>query len=286
MAGTGLPPDNTEEGRVRNAVMTAGAIQALAPLTAAYRQVMESLGVTKPTGHVFDDMVLSPDKYLQLSIPSLEPPRSDLRPGLSFIGTVPTNQLEDPHLPPWWPLILANTKPLIVITQGTLSNAPEDLTIPALEALRALPDLLVIATLVRTPDIANYTPPANARLAQWLPFSQLFPLAAVVVNNGGYGTINLAFSLGVPMVLAGLSEDKKETCARAAWTGAAVDLKCERPTVEALKEAVGRVLRDPRFKRRAMELREEYARCDGLRDIAAAVEELGSVGAEEEVGGR
>lgn len=276
VAGTGLPP---EEGRIHNATMNAGAKQALASLTTVYGQVMQSLGVTKPIGYVFDDAVLSPDRYLQLSIKDLEYPRSDLRKDLQFVGTVSIGLLGDTQLPPWWDLIVDNKKPLIVVTQVTLSNDPENLTIPALEALHDL-DVLVIATLVRTDHIEDYAPPANVKIAQWIPFKKLFPYASVVINNGGCGTINLALSLGIPLVLAGLSEDIKEANARTAWTGAAIDLRSDRPTPSAIQEAVQKVLENPRYKARAVELQAEYRKCDSLGDIAAAIDEMGNVDAE------
>lgn len=250
-------------------------------MTEVYAQVMRRLGITRPTGYVFDDMVVSPDRYLQLSIKDLEYPRSDLRKDLRFVGTVPTELLGDSQLAPWLDLVVENKNPLIVVTQGTLSNDPENLIIPAMEALRDL-DVRVIATLVRTDHIENYTPPSNVIIAQWIPFEKLFPYASVVINNGGYGTINLALSLGIPLVLAGLSEDKKEANVRTAWTGAAIDLKSDRPTPSAIREAVQKVLEDPRYKARALELQAEYRKCDSLRDIAAAIEEMGNVDAEHE----
>ena len=169
MTGTGLPPDNTGIGRSRNAEMTSAAKQALVSLTTAYTQAMQKLGVTKTTGYVFDDMVISLDRYLQLSIRDLEYLRSDLREGLKFVGRVPTGLRGDSGLPPWWGLIVANKKPLVVVSQGTLSNEPEDLTIPAIEGLREL-DVLVVATLVRKDYIENYKPPSNVKIAQWIPF--------------------------------------------------------------------------------------------------------------------
>lgn len=278
MAGTGIPPDNTEGGRSINAEMTAAAKKALGSLTAAYTQTMQKLGVTKPTGYVFDDMVTSPDSYLQLSIRDLEYPRSDLREGLKFVGRVPTGLLGDSGLPPWWRLIVDNKKPLVVVSQGTLSNEPEDLTIPAIEGLRDL-DVLVVATLVRKDHIENYEPPSNVKIAQWIPFEKLLPYTDVVINNGGYGTINLALSLGVPLVLAGLSEDKKEANARTAWTGAAIDLASNRPTPAAVRKAVQEILKEPRYKARALELQAEYRKCDSLGDIAATIDKMGKVGA-------
>ena len=158
-------------------------------------------------------------------------------------------------------------------------NEPENLTVPAMEGLRDL-DVLVVVTLVRTDHMDNYEPPANVKIAQWVPFEKLFPYADVVVNNGGYGTINLALSQGVPLVLAGLSEDKKEANARTAWTGAAIDLACERPTPTAVREAVQKMLENPKYKARALKLQAEYLKYDSLEDIAATIDEMGNVGAE------
>jgi UDP:flavonoid glycosyltransferase YjiC (YdhE family) len=81
--------------------------------------------------------------------------------------------------------------------------------------------------------------PTNVLAAKFIPFDELFKYADVIVNNGGYGTIQQAFSGGVPMVLAGMSEDKPEACARAAWTGAAINLATQQPTPYHFRRAVG-----------------------------------------------
>ena len=40
----------------------------------------------------------------------------------------------------------------------------------------------------------------------------------VLVTNGGYGTVQQALAHGVPIVVAGATEDKPETAARIAWS--------------------------------------------------------------------
>jgi UDP:flavonoid glycosyltransferase YjiC (YdhE family) len=47
----------------------------------------------------------------------------------------------------------------------------------------------------------------------------------VLITNGGYGAVNHAFSLGVPIAVAGESEDKDMVAARVGWTGAGINLK-------------------------------------------------------------
>jgi hypothetical protein len=52
----------------------------------------------------------------------------------------------------------------------------------------------------------------------------------VMVTNGGYGGVQMALSYGVPLVVAGASEDKPEVGARVAWSGAGLNLKTGKPS--------------------------------------------------------
>ncbi|MEI9982196.1 MAG: hypothetical protein WDN69_02670 [Aliidongia sp.] len=60
----------------------------------------------------------------------------------------------------------------------------------------------------------------------------------VLVTNGGYGSVNQALSFGIPLVTAGLTEDKADSeCARR-LSGVGIDLATNQPTPEALRDAV------------------------------------------------
>ena len=56
--------------------------------------------------------------------------------------------------------------------------------------------------------------PANARAAEFLPDAELLPKVAVYVTTGGYGGLHYAMENGVPIVVAGDTEDKPEGAAR------------------------------------------------------------------------
>lgn len=79
----------------------------------------------------------------------------------------------------------------------------------------------------------------------------------VFVNNGSYGALSHAVAHGVPMILAGHSEDKPEIGMRGERAGFAVNLRTGNPTPAMIAAAVDRVLVDSSFKRRAMELKQE-----------------------------
>ncbi|MFI1393153.1 glycosyltransferase [Streptomyces griseoaurantiacus] len=126
-----------------------------------------------------------------------------------------------------------------------------DLVQPALDAL-ADEDVLVVAGLGGREIVAGeLRVPSNARVESFLPFDALFPLADVVVTNGGYGGVQLALHHGVPLVVAGGSEDKPAVAARVADFGVGVDLRTGRPGTAAVGQAVRRVLDEPAFRRRA-----------------------------------
>jgi hypothetical protein len=76
-------------------------------------------------------------------------------------------------------------------------------------------ELLVVVTAGgRSVDAIPGPIPSNARIASYLPFEWLLPHVDAVVTNGGYGSVNQALSFGIPIVSAGLTEDKADVNAR------------------------------------------------------------------------
>jgi UDP:flavonoid glycosyltransferase YjiC (YdhE family) len=90
----------------------------------------------------------------------------------------------------------------------------------------------------------------------------LLPKVDVLVTNGGYGTVNQAPSLGIPLVTAGLTEDKADTNARVTWSGVGIDLKNQQPAPSELRKAVRAVLDGPNYRARASLIAKEYARIE------------------------
>ncbi len=70
----------------------------------------------------------------------------------------------------------------------------------------------------------------NVRLARFVPHDRLLSHTDAMVTNGGYGGVQQALAHGVPLVVAGDSEDKPEVAARVAWSGAGIDLRTGRPS--------------------------------------------------------
>ena len=137
------------------------------------------------------------------------------------------------------------------------------------------PDLLVVATAGGRPvEAIPCVVPSNARVASYLPFEWLLPRVDVLVTNGGYGSVNQAMSFGIPLVTAGMTEDKADVNLRVAWSGVGVNLATNEPTPEALRAAVRTVLDRPAYRMRASQMANEFARIDTRSEILSIISEV------------
>jgi UDP:flavonoid glycosyltransferase YjiC (YdhE family) len=196
-----------------------------------------------------------------------------------FVGALPIIPNQAPHPP--WAHELDGSRKVVLATQGTVSNHDfGQLIVPTLAALGDEPDVLVIVTAGgRSVDAIPGPIPGNARLASYLPFDWLLPKVDAFVTNGGYGSVNQALSFGIPLVTAGLSEDKADGNARVAWSGVGIDLKTQEPTSSALREAVRAVLDKPNYHSRASSMAEEFARIDTRSQILRILNQVSCAGA-------
>jgi len=210
---------------------------------------------------------------MQLTVPSFEFPR-DIPTSVHFIGALPIVPKQAPL--PAWAYELDGSRKVVLVTQGTLANHNFGLLIaPTLAALADEPDLLVIVTAGGRPiDTIPGPIPGNARLASYLPFEWMLPKVDVFVTNGGYGSVNQAMSFGIPLVTAGLTEDKADVNARVAWSGVGIDLATNEPTPQALREAIRTVLDKPNYRLRASLMAEEVDAIDTRSQILRIVSQV------------
>ncbi|GGL20163.1 glycosyltransferase [Deinococcus radiotolerans] len=265
--GLGVPPARSALGPLRNRILTWGTRLLFAPVSRDLSALCRRLGLP---GRAFAPPV-APSLMLQPTVPAFEYPRSDLPPHLQFIGPL-IPEAPGRALPAWWPEVQAATRPVVMVTQGTLATDPRHLILPTLNALEG-EDVLVIAAGVRPEDLPG-PPPPNARVTPFVPFSQVLPHVSVYVSNGGYGGVQQALTSGVPCVVGGGSEDKVEVAARVAHAGVGVNLKTARPTPEQVRRAVRRVLQDDRVRNRAAAMGAELRAHDAPREAADLIERL------------
>jgi MGT family glycosyltransferase len=277
--GTALPPSLTPLDRARNAAMNDNLQQAIFGSVQRYfNDILMKHGSRPLPKFLFDAMISLPDLYLQLTAQAFEYPRSNMPDSIRFVGPLLPPPSAQFIAPPWWD-DLDKADSIVVVTQGTLANDDLGQLIgPAVTGL-AGEDLTVIAATGGPPvESIPAALPANAKAVTFLPFDRLLPKASVLVTNGGYGAVNHALSLGVPLVVTGDSEEKPEIAARVAWAGAGINLGTGRPSPTQIREAVRTVLTKPQYRQRAQALRAAFARHNARDEIAELVEGLAAGG--------
>jgi UDP:flavonoid glycosyltransferase YjiC (YdhE family) len=274
--GLGVPPLGGLPGRLRNGVLRAVNARVLRGAEAAgaaiARRVHGRDGGDGGGGAVMDWLSRA-DAVVQLSVASFEYPRPDPATRLEFTGMVTTSSaLEHPY-PAWWS-DLDGSRPVVHVTQGTISNADlGELIVPTLQGL-ADEDVLVVVSTGGRP-VADLGPlPANARAAEFLPYAELFARADVLVTNGGYGGVQFALTHGVPVVVAPGQEDKVEVAARVVWSGTGVSLRRQRPGAGRIRRGVRRVLADPRYRAAAARIGTDLRAAPGAPGFAAVVDDV------------
>jgi MGT family glycosyltransferase len=271
----GLPPATSDAQRKDYAAIHAKVTAELFdPLRQYFDMRLTELGARPLPVGVFGATVELADLYLQPTVPGFEYPSSAMPASVHFVGALPMPRSGAAR--PDWADELDGTRRVVLVTQGTVANHDLGQVIaPTLAALADEPDLLVLATTGGRPLDAIKGPiPANVRLSKFLPFDWLLPKVDVVVTNGGYGTLSYALELGIPLVVAGQTEDKAEISARVAWSGVGVNLATNNPTPEALRKAVRDVLDKPHYRERAAALSREFANYDAEPDIIRLVGEV------------
>jgi UDP:flavonoid glycosyltransferase YjiC (YdhE family) len=270
----GLPPATSEAERREYAAMAEVRDVALEqPNIGRANRHLKTLGVRPLPRNLFESAIELADVHMQPSVPGFEFLRA-LPSSVRFIGALPIVPNQAPL--PSWADELEGPRKVVLVSQGTVANHDLGLLVaPTLAALANQPDLLVVATTGGRPVEAIPGPiPANARLARYLPFEWLLPKVDAFVTNAGYGGVNQALSFGIPLVAAGLSEDKADVSVRVAWSGVGINLATERPTPVALRSAVRTVLDTPDFCLHASRMADAFAAIDTRAEILRVVNQV------------
>jgi MGT family glycosyltransferase len=265
--GLGLTPMRGPIGRLRNRMLYALATKVLLkPAHQAADETLKSLGAKGLEGRFLTNGLRNADLIAQLSVPAFEYPLRDTPDNLVFVG--PMSRAKRPGAAP----VVPDEPPLIHVTQGTQANIDfSELIGPALEALADEP-VQVLVTAGGRPIDTLPPLPANARAEQFLDYGEVLPRCRAFVTNGGYGGLLAALEHGLPIVVAGDTEDKKETSARVAWSGTGISLRTGHPKPEAIRRAVRRVLADPAYADRSRRIGAEIDSSGGAEALVTEID--------------
>lgn len=276
-----LPPDSTPSGKLRNKALydlvRSGPMKFLYD---AAEEAFEAVGCTNVGDFkLWNTAVENYDVVFQLCSPSLEYQISDLPKTVKFTGVLPRRETPSHYrYPEWWEEITSkrNNRQVIFVSQGTVSVDYTGVSIPSIEAFADKEDIILVVALgvkgASLGDQVKMSP--NVKVIDYLPYDLILEVADVFITNGGYGAFTHGIRNGCPMIIAGDSEEKAEVAARAEYAGVGVNLGVQRPTPFQLLDGAQTVLRDARYRDRAVELRKENEEMNALERMRHTIDAL------------
>jgi len=252
----GLKPAKTAFGRLIHQGMRALMERmVMDEMKAIYNSTLAAYGLAPIEGSLFDVSYRSPDVLFQSGVPGFAYPRREHNPKVKFVGallpykatiTRTFSQAEK----------LNKYERVILISQGTVDNKdPGKLIVPALEALKDTGALLVVATgYSKTEELRKSYPQDNIVIEDFIDFDFILDHTDLFICNGGYGSVLLSLSKGVPLLTAGIREGKNDVNAHVDYFGVGIDLRTERPRPGDIRRAAERILSEPRWKQNVARL--------------------------------
>ncbi|MGD2114933.1 MAG: glycosyltransferase [Acidobacteriota bacterium] len=193
-------------------------------------------------------------------------PTSPLPPNHLFVGPV----LWSPPGPePEWWSDLPEDRPTVYVSLG--SSGQHDLLGVVLDALADLPVTVVASTAGRaTPN----RPPANARLAPYLPGDAAAARSRLVICNGGTTSVHQALAAGAPVLGLVSNMDQLAFARKVVEAGAGRVLREGRTDRSAVRSAVVALLDDPGYREAAGRIALAMERYRAPERFAALVDRI------------
>ncbi|MHC4117410.1 MAG: glycosyltransferase [Planctomycetota bacterium] len=269
--GLGLLPGKSIVTKTRNRLLNFlmyGVL--LRDLTAYANNVRQGLGLEPYDCTLFSAMPRKMDLTMQISTLAFEYSRSNYSDHHHFIGPIIPEADRSYERPIWWS-DLNGSESVVLVNQGTLAKDLDDLIVPTIKGLKD-EQMLVVAVPVKNGQLQEL--PENALAEPFVPFGHLLPHVDVMVTNGGYGGTQFALAHGIPLVVAGGTEDKMEVAARVEWAGAGINLRRHRPSPHQVRDAVKEVLVNPVYRENAKRIQADFANHDAPTRAAELLEAL------------
>lgn len=225
----------------------------------AFDEILASHGLAPVEGSLFDVSYRSPDVVFQSGVPGFEYPRRERNPKVMFVGPLLPYKAAIAQ-PLSHPEKLDKYDKVILVSQGTVDNKdPNKLIVPALDTLKDSGALLVVATgFSNTGELRKAYPQDNVVIEDFVDFDFILDHTDVFICNGGYGSVLLALSHGVPLLVAGVREGKNDVNAHVDYFKAGIDLRTESPKPDATARGVARLLSEPQWRQNVARLRDEF----------------------------
>lgn len=202
--------------------------------------------------------------------------RPDPRPTTLPMQFVPYN---GPAVVPRW-LAEPPRAPRVLMTFGdSVNDGPAQHLLPVeriQEILDSVADLEMELVLTLPPDSQQRLRevPANTRLVESVPLSEVLPTCAAMVHHGGTWSFGCALRYGVPQLLISRAFDVPLKLQCLDRTGAGLSMKPAEVDGPGVRAALVRLLEDKTIRANAQRLRQEVLAMPAPNELARTLEEL------------
>lgn len=254
-------------GRLRNRVGNTVLKVAARPIT---RTVSEFR-----SRHGFPPYTFAGAQHFALAQVAQQPsffdfPRNELPAHFHYTGPWHAPGRDSEAVPfPWDAL---DGRPLVYASLGTLQNRLRPVFRAILDGCAALP-VRVVLSLGRAAAEWDGPVPANAVVVPFAPQLTLLGRASVLVTHAGLNTVLEGLARGLPMLCLPVTNDQPGVAARVEWLGAGEVLRPSRATAPRVRELVGRLLSERKYREAAGKCRDLLRAAPGVARAADIVDE-------------
>jgi UDP:flavonoid glycosyltransferase YjiC (YdhE family) len=107
-------------------------------------------------------------------------------------------------------------------------------------------------------DLKKQCPKENIIIEEFMPYADIMPYASLMITNGGFGGVITALNYGVPLIVAGDSEDKPEIAARINYFKVGINLGTGHPKPKKIARAVSEIFNNPVYKENASRISRDF----------------------------
>jgi rhamnosyltransferase subunit B len=235
------------------------------------RRLRRELGLRTDCDPVFRDK-FSPNLVLALFSRWLAPPQPDwprqtFQPGFVYFDRQNVEGTSSAELSAF---LAAGDAP-IVFTQGSIAvHHPGDFYEVSVEAAKRLGRRAVLLGAKTVAEAYS----SQVLVLPYVPYSEIFPHAAVNVHQGGSGTTGQALKAGRPMLVVPYGWDQPDNAARIERLGTGLHLTRNNYSPGTATTALQRLLSEPQFARRATTIGTAMAEENGQTLACDAIEAL------------
>jgi UDP:flavonoid glycosyltransferase YjiC (YdhE family) len=260
----------------RQGPLGAGVLQRLSRVVTAswlrpVQKLRRELGLP-PSGHPLFEGQFSPSGNLALFSPVLGPPQPDWPARTTTCGFCffdREHEAKSTSDGAMAAFLEAGSPPLVFTLGSAAVYTARDFFQVAAQAAQQLGCRAVFLVGQQ----AEFVLPrdSNFFVANYAPYSQLFPRAAVVVHQGGIGTTAQALRAGVPQLVVPFSHDQPDNAARIVRLGCGLWLSRDRFRPTAVAEALKVLLSSTGYRKNAQQIGAEIQKEDGPRVACDAI---------------